>query len=140
MSKHAERTFAADRAQLPEMQAFSEGFFEPLALHPKQLLHLQLALEEAVVNVCDYAYQAPPGEVTIRLFADDEKLAIELEDEGQPFDPLGASPPSLDDDVCARPVGGLGVYLINRLMDEVHYRREGTRNRLTMTMRRSAGG
>lgn len=128
------RTFVAEIATIPAIQAFIEGYTDAMGLHPKRSLRLQLAIEEAVVNICNYAYETPPGELIVFLALAEERLTIELRDEGIPFDPLAIEAPDLDASLEDRKLGGLGIFLIGKAVDEVRYRRDGSFNVLTMTI------
>jgi anti-sigma regulatory factor (Ser/Thr protein kinase) len=139
MALLAERVFEADRERIGAMTSFVIAQAESRGLPPRRLLHLELALEEALVNICTYAYREPPREVTIRLLEEGSRFSVELIDEGIPFDPLEEAPtPDLTADLDGRAVGGLGVLLIRRVTDEVHYRREGSRNVLALVLKGEA--
>jgi len=106
-----------------------------MGVHPKRVMHLELAVEEAAVNICSYAYEIPPGEITIRISRETEVVRIELVDVGVPFDPLAADAPDIKSELENREVGGLGIFLIRRVLDEVHYSRSGDRNILSLAVR-----
>jgi anti-sigma regulatory factor (Ser/Thr protein kinase) len=92
-----------------------------------------VATEEVLVNICSYAYQDQVGEVKITCLLDDEsRFIIEFEDTGIPFDVHRLDAPDLTDDIDERQVGGLGVFIIKELMDEVKYRREDNKNILRL--------
>lgn len=102
-------------------------------------VRLELALEEVLVNVCRHAYRdqrAPGGEkefaVEVRALPD--RLEVSIEDSGRAFDPTTLSPPDTDASLDERPVGGLGIHLVRSMVDGMEYRRDGERNRLTLTM------
>ena len=128
------RVFEAQRSRIPEVMAFVEGFAEHVGLHPKLGIQLQLAVEEAVVNICDYAYETPPGTVEICLEQEGDRLTLELRDEGIPFDPLAVDAPDRQAGLDDRKLGGLGIFLIGKVVDEVRYRREEGVNVLTMRL------
>lgn len=128
------RTFLATTETIPELIAFVESHADRMGLHPKRSLQLQLAIEEAVVNICNYAYETPPGEITVVAEVTGERLTIELHDEGIPFDPLAVEEPDLQAPLEDRKLGGLGIFLLGKVVDEVHYRRTGTFNVLTMRL------
>ncbi|MFP4481202.1 MAG: ATP-binding protein [Thermovirgaceae bacterium] len=135
----AERTFDADREKIGEVTAFVATHAEEAAIDARRMPHLELALEEALVNICTYAYKEPPRVVTVRILQDEKRFGVNLADEGIPFDPLeGVPKPDVDAPLEERSQGGLGVLLIRRVMDEVHYRREGGRNILSLVIRRGA--
>jgi anti-sigma regulatory factor (Ser/Thr protein kinase) len=98
------------------------------------VLHdLALVLEEVLTNVIRHGYGVE-AEGRIDLFAEvrDGRLRLEVRDQARPFDPLDAAPPDLDADPRERPVGGLGIYLVRKLMDRVEYRRREDENVLVM--------
>jgi len=100
---------------------------------------LELAVEEALVNVFNYAYtgQNHPGAVTCQVIVEEEGLTVEIIDEGPPFDPLARPDPDTTLDLDQRQPGGLGIFMIQKLADEVGYRREDSRNVLMIRMRKA---
>ena len=99
---------------------------------------VRLIVEELASNAIDYgAADAPVGqhELSVNIDIDCERLTLDFRDKGTPFDPLSAADPDLDADIDDRPVGGLGLYLIRSLAEDIHYRREGDTNRLTVVLR-----
>ena len=97
-------------------------------------MELNLAVEEAVVNVMEYAYpQGETGEVTIEVSLADGKLDINIIDSGSPFDPTQKSDPDTSLPVEERSIGGLGIFLVRQVMDTVSYRRDDGKNILTFT-------
>jgi serine/threonine-protein kinase RsbW len=133
----AEQRFEADKGQIPAVIAFVMRQAEPWDLHRRRRTQLQLALEEAIVNICDYAYEKPPGEIVVRVEPSESRFAVELVDEGVPFDPLAVEEPDLRAAAHERAAGGLGILLVRRVMDEVSYRREGSRNVLRLVIGRT---
>jgi serine/threonine-protein kinase RsbW len=101
-------------------------------LAPGPVSKIALALEEALVNICTHAYPEGPGEVEIACRLEGDRFEVEIADTGIPFDLTALPDPDLGAGVAERPVGGLGVFLMKRMMDEVRYRREGVRNILTL--------
>ena len=97
--------------------------------------HIKLSLEEVVMNVISYAYEDEGvHEFEVRVKSDSNRVVIDVIDDGRPFDPLHeAAEPDVDAPLEARHIGGLGVFFVKTLMDDVEYRRENDRNRLTMT-------
>nr|AGS53217.1 serine phosphatase RsbU [uncultured bacterium contig00093] len=100
------------------------------------LLQLQnqiaIAVEEIFVNIAHYAYSPDAGDVKVRVSINDE-IALEFEDSGKPYNPLEKEDPDITKSVQDREVGGLGIFMVKKLMDSVDYRREGDRNVLTLT-------
>ena len=130
-----EKIFAASMDTIPDIVGFVSETASAMGVHPKRVMHLELAVEEAAVNICSYAYEIPPGEVTIRISRETEVVRIELVDVGVPFDPLAADAPDIKSELENREVGGLGIFLIRRVLDEVHYSRSGDRNILSLAVR-----
>jgi len=101
-------------------------------LSDKRILEVELALEEALVNVFQNAYPGGDGLVEVRVGSRDAKgLVIEIIDEGVPFDPLARPDPDVTQGIEERQIGGLGIFLVKDMIDHVEYRREGTKNVLT---------
>lgn len=91
--------------------------------------------EEVYVNIAHYAYAPGTGEVTVRLaFAEAPKKAvITFIDSGVPFDPLAKADPDVTLSAEERDIGGLGIYMTKKTMDEVHYEYKDGHNILTLT-------
>ncbi len=130
-----EKTWPAALEHLEEIRQFILGVAEE-ELSPKRGAHLDLAVEEIVVNICSYAYQIPPGEITVRLDETEDALGVEFIDNGVPFDPLAMEEPDVTRPLAEREQGGLGILLVRRVMDEVHYRREKGKNCLRIVVKK----
>ncbi|MDT8899867.1 ATP-binding protein [Anaeroselena agilis] len=135
MKQVAENTFTASIENIPQMVAFVAENAAAVGVHPKRVMHLELATEEAVTNICSYAYEVPPGLVSIRISRSDVAVQVDFSDNGVPFDPLAAEAPDIQADLDNREIGGLGIFLIRRLLDEVHYHRRDNRNILTLVIK-----
>lgn len=101
-------------------------------------IRLELAVEEALVNVVNHAYagQNHPGVVACRVIVEVDGLTVEIVDEGPPFNPLTQPEPDTTLELEQRQPGGLGIFMIQQLTDEVSYHREEDRNVLTIRMRK----
>lgn len=95
---------------------------------------IELSIEEAVENVVRYAYEGGIGwlEAGTDLDHDSLVLTIELRDAGTPFNPLEKTDPDINQTVQEREIGGLGIYLCKKMMDNISYRYEDGNNVLTM--------
>jgi len=103
----------------------------------KEVYSLQLAADEAASNIIEHAYEGVDGgSIEIDCEVHGDTLTITMRDEGKTFDPANVKPPNLKADLSERQIGGLGVYLMRKLMDEIHYETQGTINILTMIKRR----
>jgi serine/threonine-protein kinase RsbW len=105
----------------------------------ERISDLELAVEEAIANICLYAYDQEPGEVEINCFQDggSEGLVIEIRDTGKAFDMQSLAPPDLTSNIEDRDIGGLGVFLIRKVADESHYVRQNDQNILRLVFRPS---
>jgi sigma-B regulation protein RsbU (phosphoserine phosphatase) len=98
--------------------------------------NVKVALDEILTNVISYAYDdAREHIIVIRLSLDQEKWTVEVEDDGRPFNPLNAPEPDTKQLLEERPIGGLGIHLVRKLIDELEYRRQNNRNILTMRLK-----
>ena len=128
---------------LHEAMEFVTAFAAGRGFSPGRIMEIELTLEEALVNIISYAYPGAAGEMEISCtVGGPDRFILEISDRGIPFDVLSIAEPDLMADVEERKVGGLGVYLIKKLMDDVVYRREEGRNILSMTVAKEkpAGG
>jgi serine/threonine-protein kinase RsbW len=105
----------------------------------QRVLEIEMAAEEVLVNIIRYAYpEQSPGEVELkgRALSEDEFM-LEFEDGGVPFDPTSLPSPDVNLPLSRREPGGLGFFLIRKMVNEVRYRREKNRNILTFLIRKS---
>ena len=110
-----------------------EAFGDAHQIAAKVIFNVSLALDEVLTNVISYGY--PEGGehvITVRLALQAAELVIEVEDDGCPFNPLEIAPPDLEEVPEERPIGGLGLHLVRKVMDRLEYRREQDRNILVM--------
>lgn len=97
---------------------------------------LELASEEALINVIQHAYGGKEDRIEIQLTIDHEQVQISIRDWGPPFDPTVEAPPIMPEaSLEERNIGGLGIYLIQQIMDEVIYTREENANLLVLVKR-----
>lgn len=131
-------TITNDVAELAALEPFVEQIADAFDIDPATSFKLQLALDESLTNVVMYAYPDQKN-MPILLEADVDEtegkrvLVFRLIDQGIPFDPL-ASAPEVDVTLSAeeRQIGGLGIFLVRQMMDEVTYLRNEGKNILTM--------
>ena len=129
-------TLPNDIETIPRLNEFIDTAAEETDLDPSLTMSLNLALEEAVVNVMNYAY--PPGQagtVDIEMVVSDTSLVFVISDAGRPFDPTQAAEADTTLSADERPIGGLGIYLVRHLMDDIRYERLDDRNVLILTKR-----
>jgi sigma-B regulation protein RsbU (phosphoserine phosphatase) len=132
-------TLPNDINTVPQLNDFIDGFSLEAGLDMSMTMSLNLALEEAVVNVMTYAY-APDtqGELTLEAVADKGVVTFILTDTGVPFDPTAKEDADTTLGIEDRPIGGLGIFLVRQLMDVVDYQRVDGQNVLTLTKKLTA--
>jgi serine/threonine-protein kinase RsbW len=124
-------TLPAQPVAVAEGIAFVVQRASAVGIPSKRVAEIELAVEEALVNICQYAYVDSPGTVEIRCSRNETRqFLIELIDTGQPFNILTLPPP----DLTAEVKGGLGVLFIRTFMDHVTYRRDGNQNILQLAV------
>ncbi len=131
---------AADVGNLAEVTGFVEAHAERCALDTGKGIGLLIAVEEAFVNVCHYAYPGGTGDVELACGCDRGGFVVTMMDWGIPFDILSLPEPDTGADLMGRKIGGLGVHFIRTLTDEVSYRRDEGRNVLRMVLQRTDDG
>ncbi len=115
---------------------FVLGKLQELSVVQELEFKVELVLEEVLTNVIHYAYPEEPGEMEVTCtIEDNQDFCFRVTDWGIPFNPLERPDPELSQDVSERQVGGLGIYLVRHLVDELSYQREGNRNTLTFCFR-----
>lgn len=120
--------------ELETLRACLEQFAEIHELPPRATFETNLALDELVTNIISYGYTDDcEHDIRIDMTLTDGILTLRVVDDGEPFNPLEAAPPDLDSPLEERAVGGLGIHLVRKVMDDVHYRRDGRANVLTLT-------
>ncbi|MCU0490835.1 MAG: anti-sigma factor antagonist [Chloroflexaceae bacterium] len=127
-------TLTADLDALGQISAFITDAAELSGLDERATWQVQLAVDEAATNIIQHAYEPErPGDLTVAWECDDKRFCVTLRDQGRQFNPEAVPTPDITSSLEERQVGGLGIYLITRLMDEVRFAfdpREG--NLLTM--------
>lgn len=114
------------------LEELEEEWNLPMGLVPS----INLALEEALSNVIFYAYEkGSENEISIDFGLKGGELTIVISDAGNPYDPTQKEDPDINLSADERPIGGLGIFLIKQIMNEVSYRRVGDRNQLTLVKR-----
>ena len=132
-----EREFPATLAGLEEARQHVLAAARAIGCPDDLLFNLELATEEMLANIVNYAYQGrPPGTMTVACGRDGATgFRLVLRDAGQPFDPTEQPPPVLDGPLEERPIGGLGVFLTRQVSESCTYRRDGACNELTIVFR-----
>ena len=138
----------AKTLNLDKVTAFVEAELKEKGCTLKQIMQVRLVVEEIFVNIARYAYvQIDPegrvipnsgtGPVEIFIDIDDSRILLTFIDEGKEYNPLKKEDPDIMLPPEDRRIGGLGIYMVKKIMDEVEYRYEGGKNILSVTKMRS---
>jgi len=136
--RHNERAvdslqLSADLAGLPKFIAFAVDWAQKAGFTPKRIQEIELVLEEALVNVMEYAYPGQSGMLTLLAINEaPQRLVLEIRDQGELFNPLAREDPDVRLELRERPVGGLGIFLMKQLADGLSWQRKGSENCLTL--------
>ncbi|MBP5153764.1 MAG: SpoIIE family protein phosphatase [Lachnospiraceae bacterium] len=127
----------AETENLPQVTAFAERVMEKAGASPKVRMQAGLAIEEVFVNIASYAYAPGSGSVRVsaRTEEDPAQVVFVFEDSGRPYDPLAKDDPDVTLSGEERPIGGLGIYMTKKMMDEVSYEYKEGKNILTLRKR-----
>jgi len=116
------KTFSAYFSNLDDIREFVGDFARSDGFSDKEIYSIQLAVDEACTNVIEHAYGGEGDSILeIRCDVSNEVLTVIIRDWGKPFDPSIVPEPKLDESLFERRIGGLGVYLMRKLMDTVGY-------------------
>ena len=122
-----------DIREIARLAAFIDDLAGEAHLDAALAMSLNLALEEAVTSVVMYAYPpGQPGKLELVAERGEGFLRFVITDAGKPFDPTAVPDVDVTLGVEERPVGGLGVFLMRRIMDEIRYARRGGQNVLIL--------
>jgi anti-sigma regulatory factor (Ser/Thr protein kinase) len=109
------------KSELPHISRFVEEACDGANVDPAACFDLQMAVDEACCNVFEHAYSGSAGEIDLRFETRGRDVVITLHDHGRAFDPEGVPPPDTSRPLDERPVGGLGLHLMRKLMDKVFF-------------------
>ncbi len=126
-----DRQWSATLRDVPEIVAVVADAASA-QLPPERLLKVELAVEEAVVNVCRHGYGGEAGWLRVRVREDDGEITVDLADRAAEFNPLAQASPDLSGDLTTRAVGGMGIHLIRNVCDRVEYARANQQNVLRL--------
>jgi sigma-B regulation protein RsbU (phosphoserine phosphatase) len=126
-------TLTNDVREVAKLSSFQKSFYEKMNLETSLARQLRLAVEEAVVNVIEYAYpHGTEGNVGITMMFDGHRLKVVIDDSGVAFDPTAEKKVDTTLSAEERRVGGLGIHLVRELMDSINYERVNGHNILTL--------
>lgn len=134
MMEVVEQLFSAQVENLYEIMDFVVQGTADVGLSPRKMMQLELVTEELVVNISQHAYAGQGGDIRVVVRKADDFLQLVFSDEGAAFDPTTAEEPDVDAALEDREIGGLGIYLVHKLVDKVEYQRLNNQNILTLTI------
>lgn len=129
--------YTAKFEYLDEIRDFVGDIARAGGFGDKDVYNIQLAADEAASNIIEHAYEGVSnGLLEISCGVKNGSITIIMVDHGESFDPSAIPLPDLKADLSERKIGGLGIFLMRKLMDEVHYETKSTGNVLTMIKRK----
>jgi serine/threonine-protein kinase RsbW len=119
--------------ELERVNAFIEEIGEELELSMEMQLNLNLVMEEMVSNIIFYAYpEGTEAEIELKAESDGKELTFVLTDQGREFDPTLTDDVDMDTNPAERDLGGMGIFIVRNIMNNVTYQRLEGKNLLTM--------
>ena len=124
----------ANVENLSKVLAFVDDQLEMAECPMKAKIQIDIAVEEIFVNIAHYAYAPGTGDALIRVRISEEpaKVLIDFEDSGIPYNPLEKADPDVTLNVQEREIGGLGIFMVKKIVDEIRYEYADGKNRLTL--------
>lgn len=120
--------------RLGEVTAFLDSSLDGLDMKAGDTTQLEVAVEEIFTNICNYAYGGKTGVVCIGIEAkqNPRSISITFTDSGTPYNPLEKSDPDITLSADEREIGGLGIFMVKQIMDEILYDYKDGQNILTL--------
>ena len=120
---------------LDKVLAFLDTELEAINCPMKEQMQLDVAVEEIFVNIASYAYQPGEGDALIGLekLEGPDRVVVTFTDSGVPYDPLAKEDPDVTLSAEERQIGGLGIYMVKKSMDEMTYEYRDNKNILKIT-------
>lgn len=122
----------AKTENLASVQDFISAILEENDCNFKVQTQIEIAVEEIFVNIASYAYAPETGDATIQAGVEDGMITISFFDSGVPYDPLKKPDPDITLSAEERQIGGLGIFMVKKSMDEMIYEYRDNRNILTI--------
>lgn len=129
-----ELTIAATVENIETVTEFVDEQLEALDCPMKAQMQINIAIDELFGNIAHYAYNPDTGDATVRVEVIDAPLSVVITfiDGGVPYDPLSAADPDTTLSADERAIGGLGIFMVKKSMDDISYRYENGSNILTI--------
>ena len=129
-----EITLAAVTENIYKVTEFVEAQLEEMDCPMRAMVQINVAIDELFTNIASYAYPEGEGEATVRIERDEENSAVRITfvDRGIPYDPTKNPDPDVTLSAEEREIGGLGIYMVKKTMDEMRYEYKDGQNVLTI--------
>jgi serine/threonine-protein kinase RsbW len=137
MDQSFEMTIESDSTRIPAVSASLEEVMHAHGFSTDDILDTQLAVEEAITNIINHGYKNAGGEIAIYCRINGNQTEVRIRDDAPRFDPLSLPEPELDGTIENRKIGGLGIFLVRQVMDEISYRYENGQNILVMIKKKT---
>ena len=134
MGSNKELVIEAGIDKLDEVISFVDSQLENIECSMKAQMQIDIAVEEIFVNIANYAYNPDVGDATIRVEVSDDPLTVTITflDHGKPYDPLAKEDPDVTLSAEERDIGGLGIFIAKKSMDDIRYEYKDGQNILTI--------
>lgn len=124
----------ATRENLPKVISFVNEHLEAADCNMRTQIQIDIAVEELFINIASYAYDPEIGTAVVQVTVTDEPLSVEITfiDNGRQYDPLAKEDPDITLPINKRKKGGLGIFMVKKSMDDIHYEYADGKNILTI--------
>ncbi|MCQ2498072.1 MAG: ATP-binding protein [Lachnospiraceae bacterium] len=126
-----EKIFRAEISEFESANDFLNEFLEKNDCPMKIAINVSVAFEELFVNVASYAYPEGSGDVKVTLVFENNRVSVTLADKGIEYNPLIKEDPDVTLNADERPIGGLGIFMVKKMMDDISYEYADGENRIT---------
>ena len=129
-----ELTVDAAIENIPAVTSFVEEQLEQVGCPMKAMMQINIAIDELFGNIAQYAYTPKTGKATVRVEVTENPMAVVITfiDDGVPYDPLAKADPNVSLPADERQIGGLGIFMVKKSMDEINYEYKNGQNILTI--------
>jgi len=122
MSRQYELSVTSKLENLTRIGQFIEDTTRAMGFGEDEVFAVEMAVDEACANVVEHAYAGKPdGTIAITCYLEEDRLVVTIRDHGEPFDPANVLCPDTECPLKDREIGGLGLYFMRTLMDEVRF-------------------
>lgn len=129
-----EITLPAKVSNIAAVTDFVVSYLEEISCPPKQQIQIDVAIDEIFGNIANYAYGESEGNATVKVNCNKESsVEITFVDSGVPYNPLEKTDPDVTLSAEDREIGGLGIFIVKKTMDDMTYKYEDGKNILTIT-------